>query len=132
MGATSMARGGVTTRFLTGFRRELGCDHKLNFSSYADQQRDTSFGDVEFEFLEYDGEMLPLAQSASSDDCHPNEMELLDEDDGERGDSTDVSIENNRSFWDNQHQVLQVINGHSLDYFDHSVELFLFFQFLFI
>lgn len=101
MGATSMVRGGVT-RFLP--RREyLGCE-KLQL------------GDVEFEFLD-DGEIMSLAKSeGSGDEFHQsNEMELDDEDDGERVDGG--SVEENRSFWDNQHQLLQVIlTWHVLDY----------------
>ncbi|OIV93205.1 hypothetical protein TanjilG_24420 [Lupinus angustifolius] len=94
MGATSMARGGVIKRFLPGFRREVGFD----------QQHETSYGDVEFEFLDDIGEMSSLANSASSDEYQPNEIMEFEEDDGERFDSNDVD---NRSFWDNQHQLLQ-------------------------
>lgn len=96
MGATSMVRGGVT-RFLPR-RESLGCE-KLQLG----------VGDVEFEFLD-DGEIMSLAKSeGSGDEFHQsNEMELDDEDDGERVDGG--SVEENRSFWDNQHQLLQVIN----------------------
>ncbi|XP_061358658.1 uncharacterized protein LOC133302855 [Gastrolobium bilobum] len=103
MGATYMARGGGgggVTRFLPGFRRDIGCE-RLNFASYAEQP-DTSYGDVEFEFLG-DGEMS-LAKSESSNEFNLNEMEL-EEDDGESVKNS--SINDNRSFWDNQHQVLQ-------------------------
>ncbi|TKY59260.1 hypothetical protein E2542_SST16345 [Spatholobus suberectus] len=100
MGATSMIRGGVT-RFLPGFRMESGCE-RLDFTSYAEQS-ETSLGDVEFEFLD-DGEMS-FAKSASSDEFQSNEMELDEDDDGERVDSG--SVEENRSFLDNQHQLLQ-------------------------
>ncbi|XP_027347039.1 uncharacterized protein LOC113858546 [Abrus precatorius] len=99
MGATSMVRGGVT-RFLPGFRRESG-RQRLDFTSYVEQP-ETGFGDVEFDFLDV-GEMS-LAKSGSSDEFQWDEMEL-DEDDGERVDSG--SVEENRSFWENQHQVLQ-------------------------
>ncbi|OIV94354.1 hypothetical protein TanjilG_21694 [Lupinus angustifolius] len=99
MGATSMVRGGRVTRFLPGFRRELGCDRK---------HHDTSFGDIEFEFLDDISEMSSLANSSSSGEYHPNEiMELDNDDDGERVDFNDVSIGDNRSFWDNQNQLLQ-------------------------
>ncbi|KAJ1381884.1 hypothetical protein SESBI_44733 [Sesbania bispinosa] len=82
MGGTSMA--GKVTRFLATRRREP----------------ETSVGDVEFEFLD-DGEML-LAQSASSDECHPNEMDL-DEDEEEEKDQSG-NLEGNTSFWENQLQ----------------------------
>ncbi|KAK7302795.1 hypothetical protein RJT34_13691 [Clitoria ternatea] len=67
-------------------------------------QHDTSVGDVEFEFLP-DGDML-LAQSATSDDSdQSNEMDF-DQDDHDDKDPTDV-LQQNRNFWDTQHQVLQ-------------------------
>ena len=53
--------------------------------------------DVEFDFLDDIGETL-LAQSASSD-----EMDRFDEDEDHRD-----TVEENRTFWDNQHQLLQV------------------------
>ena len=53
--------------------------------------------DVEFDFLDDIGEAL-LAQSASSD-----EMDRFDEDEDHRD-----TVEENRTFWDNQHQLLQV------------------------
>ncbi|KAL5150490.1 hypothetical protein HKD37_13G037126 [Glycine soja] len=96
MGATSMVRGGVT-RFLPR-RESLGCE-KLQLG----------VGDVEFEFLD-DGEMmmsLVKSDESSGDEFRQsNEMELDDDDDdGERVDGG--SVEENRSFWDNQHQLLQ-------------------------
>lgn len=102
MGGTSLA--GKVTRFLASRRQD-----SLEFV-YSEDQRpnsDTSVGDVEFEFLD-DGELL-LGQSASSDECnnHPNnEMDLDEEDEAEKDHGGNV--EANRSFWDNQHQVLQV------------------------
>ncbi|KAL9321205.1 hypothetical protein ACSQ67_013044 [Phaseolus vulgaris] len=85
MGGSSMAAARVT-RFLA--TRHLR-DH-----------RDTCVADVEFEFL-HDGETL-LAHSACSDDCqNPNEIEF-DEDEDHRD-----TLEQNRTFWDNQHQILQ-------------------------
>ena len=103
-GGTSMA--GRVTRFLTSRRRE---PNSLEFTYLVEQpEPDASVGDVEFEFLD-DGNML-LAPSASSDECdHPNGMEL-DEDEEEK--DQDGTREENRSFWENQHQVLQVINQH--------------------
>jgi len=63
---------------------------------------DTCVADVEFEFL-HDGETL-LAHSACSDDCHnPNEIEF-DEDEDHRD-----TVEQNRTFWDTQNQILQVV-----------------------
>ncbi|TKY71707.1 hypothetical protein E2542_SST00439 [Spatholobus suberectus] len=95
MGRTSMAAARVT-RFLATRHRELIPDA-------LDEHRDTCVADVEFEFLD-DGETL-FAQSASSDECgHPNEMEF-DEDEADKDHSD--TIEENRNFWDNQHQVLQ-------------------------
>ncbi|KAE9607210.1 hypothetical protein Lal_00025989 [Lupinus albus] len=98
MGATSMARGGRVTRFLPGFRRELGCDQK---------HHGTSFGDIEFEFLDDISDMSSLANSSSSGEYHTNEIMELDEDDGGSVDFSDVSIGDNRSFWDNKNQLLQ-------------------------
>ncbi|RDY02393.1 hypothetical protein CR513_14153, partial [Mucuna pruriens] len=70
------------------------------FLATCHDHRDTSVADVEFEFLD-DGDTL-LAQSASSDDSdHSTEMEF-DEDPHH----TDT-IQENRTFWDNQHQLLQ-------------------------
>ncbi|XP_061341555.1 uncharacterized protein LOC133287883 [Gastrolobium bilobum] len=98
MGGTSMA--GRVTRFLASRRREPELD-SLEFV-YAVEQPDKSVGDVEFEFLDVDGEMM-LAQSSSSDECHhTNEMELEEDEEDKIG-----TTEENRSFWDNQHQVLQ-------------------------
>lgn len=99
MGATSMVRGGAT-RFLPGFRRESGCE-RLDFTSYAEQRE--CLGDVEFEFLDDIVETVSFSESASSDEFH-HQMEL-DEDDGERIDGG--SVEENRNFWENQHQLLQ-------------------------
>ncbi|XP_027339303.1 uncharacterized protein LOC113853057 [Abrus precatorius] len=91
MGASSVAAARVT-RFLPSNR----------WDSRLVGQHDSSVGDVEFEFLD-DGEML-LAQSASSDECgHPHEIEF----DEVAKDHTESTIEENRSFWDNQHQLLQ-------------------------
>ncbi|XP_020207119.1 uncharacterized protein LOC109792147 [Cajanus cajan] len=93
MGATTMVRGGVT-RFLPGFPRDSGC-HSL-------VPQTSCLGDVEFEFLD-DGDMM-FATSSSSDEFQSNEMELdLDEDD----DESVGSVVENKSFWDNQHQILQ-------------------------
>ncbi|KAL2344051.1 hypothetical protein Fmac_005336 [Flemingia macrophylla] len=98
MGATSMVRGGVT-RFLPGFRRDSGC------GSAEQTQTSSRLGDVEFEFLD-DGEMM-FANSSSNDEFQSNDMDLdLDEDDDcERVGSG--SVEEHKSFWDNQHQLLQ-------------------------
>ncbi|KAG4977863.1 hypothetical protein JHK82_037137 [Glycine max] len=87
MGPTSMAAGRVT-RFLA---RHYPLEH----------HRDNA--DVEFDFLDDIGEAL-LAQSASSDECgHPNEMEeQFDQDEDHRD-----TVEENRTFWDKQHQLLQ-------------------------
>ncbi|RDY00754.1 hypothetical protein CR513_16024, partial [Mucuna pruriens] len=95
MGATSVVRGGVT-RFLPGFLVESGCD-RLFLTSYAEQPQ-TRLADVEFEFLD-DGEM-----QLSSAQFQSNEMEL-DQDDGER--VHDGSAEEDRTFWEDQHQLLQ-------------------------
>ncbi|BAT87087.1 hypothetical protein LR48_Vigan09g243100 [Vigna angularis] len=85
MAGSSMATARVT-RFLA--------------SHHLHDHRDTCVPDVEFEFL-HDGETL-LAHSASSDDCqNPNEIEF-DEDEDNRD-----TVEQNRTFWDNQHQILQ-------------------------
>ncbi|KAJ1405450.1 hypothetical protein SESBI_25804 [Sesbania bispinosa] len=105
MGTTSLPRGVITRYLPHGFRREHRCQ-MLNFASYVEQP-----SDVEFEFLDDIGE-ISLPKTASGDDelIHPNELMELDEDhDGERDDNNDGgSIEDvNRSFWDNQLQLLQ-------------------------
>lgn len=99
---TSMA--GRVTRILASPRRE------------DEEQQDQSLagGDVvEFEFLDdvVSGEAF-LANSNSSDEwCDSNGMELiLDDDDDENQRDNDASVEEDKSFWDNQHQLLQVIN----------------------
>jgi len=103
MGATSLAR---VTRYLpAGFRRELS---RQKLQQYAD----TSLGDVEFEFL--DDCDVGLGNSSSSDEFHDNHMELDIEDDedksNERVNEGCNNEENRRNFWDNQLQLLQVIN----------------------
>ncbi|QCD76765.1 uncharacterized protein LOC114186827 [Vigna unguiculata] len=85
MGGFSMATARVT-RFLP--------------SHHLHDHRDTCVPDVEFEFL-HDGETL-LAQSACSEDCH-NTNEIEFDQDEDRPDT----VEQNRTFWDNQHQILQ-------------------------
>ncbi|KAK7400584.1 hypothetical protein VNO78_11794 [Psophocarpus tetragonolobus] len=91
MGATSMVRGGLT-RFLPGFRRH-------NFTSNVEQ-----IGDVEFEFLD-DGDK-PFVKSESSNDFNElDELEFDEDDDAERVDG--ATFQENKSFWDNQHQLLQ-------------------------
>ncbi|KAK7327871.1 hypothetical protein VNO77_21964 [Canavalia gladiata] len=94
-----MAAGRVT-RFLASRRREPRPD-------ILEEQSDTSVADVEFEFLD-DGEML-LAQSTSSDECNQSNQMELDEDDDDDEAEKDYSgtVEENRTFWDNQHKVLQ-------------------------
>ncbi|KAF7803443.1 uncharacterized protein G2W53_042554 [Senna tora] len=62
---------------------------------------------VEFEFLD-DGSESTLAKSSSSDECCSNEMELLDDEDEEEREN-EASVEENRSYWDNQHQLLQSV-----------------------
>ncbi|XP_054800268.1 uncharacterized protein LOC129304583 [Prosopis cineraria] len=77
-------------------------------TSHLREEEESSVGDgVEFEFLD-DGEVLTKRSSiSSSDECCSNEMELLDDDvDGRENDS---SVEENRSFWDNQQQLLQSV-----------------------
>lgn len=81
MGGTSVAAGRRVTRFLASHHRDVTC----------------VVADVEFDFLDDIGETL-LAQSASSD-----EMDRFDEDEDHRD-----TVEENRTFWDNQHQLLQV------------------------
>ncbi|KAG5104683.1 hypothetical protein JHK82_041653 [Glycine max] len=80
MGGTSVAAGRRVTRFLASHHRDVTC----------------VVADVEFDFLDDIGETL-LAQSASSD-----EMDRFDEDEDHRD-----TVEENRTFWDNQHQLLQ-------------------------
>ncbi|KAK7362841.1 hypothetical protein VNO77_04965 [Canavalia gladiata] len=99
MGATSMVRGRIT-RFLPGFRKEPGFD----FSAYVEQPQ-SMLSDVEFQFLD-DGEISSLAQSACSDEFQSNEIEL-DEDDGDGDGDNSGNVEKNRSFWDNQLQIMQ-------------------------
>ncbi|XP_057433434.1 uncharacterized protein LOC130726215 [Lotus japonicus] len=93
MGGTSISMAGRVTRFLKN-------RHSFEFV-YGDlQQPDQSVGDVvEFEFLDDGGEVM-LGQSASSE-----EMELNVEDEPEK--DLNDTVEEDRSFWENQHQVLQ-------------------------
>lgn len=97
MGGTSISMAGRVTRFLKN-------RHSFEFV-YGDlQQPDQSVGDVvEFEFLDDGGEVM-LGQSASSE-----EMELNVEDEPEK--DLNDTVEEDRSFWENQHQVLQVIDA---------------------
>ena len=128
MGATSMVRGCVT--------RYLPAGDKVKTSSCAD---DTRFGDVEFEFLDdINGEMSSLAKSTASnnDECHPNDQMDLDEDDDHNGESSrdhnNGDAQENRIFWDNQHQLLQVINGPRSPLIIWLMILFLFLWFCFV
>ncbi|XP_057420941.1 uncharacterized protein LOC130714973 [Lotus japonicus] len=91
------------TRYLpAGFNREESRSHeRFNYGLYADEQN-TSFVDVEFEFLDDIGE-ISLGKRASSDEFGPIEMDL--DEDHERVD--DGRTEENTSFWDNQFQLLQ-------------------------
>ncbi|KAE9594986.1 hypothetical protein Lal_00041199 [Lupinus albus] len=96
MGLTSMT--GRFTRFLSSHHNELVHDSVVDFPCVDEQPSDAS---VEFEFL-VDGDIL--SHSASNDEYHTNEIMELDveeEDEGEK------DSEENRSFWENQHQVLQ-------------------------
>ncbi|OIV91741.1 hypothetical protein TanjilG_26594 [Lupinus angustifolius] len=98
MGLTSMS--GRVTRFLSSYHREMVLDSVVEFGCVEEQPIDTT--SVEFEFLD-DGDML--GHSVSSDECHSNQvMELHDdaEDEGEKdhGGNSDE----NRTFWENQHQ----------------------------
>ncbi|KAE9591734.1 hypothetical protein Lal_00038912 [Lupinus albus] len=96
MGLTSMSS--RVTRFLSSHHhREMLLDSVVEFGCVEEQPIDTS---IEFEFLD-DGVML--GHSVSSDECHSNQiMELHDEEDEEEKDS-----DQNRSFWENQHQLLK-------------------------
>ncbi|KAI9121115.1 hypothetical protein K1719_008148 [Acacia pycnantha] len=71
------------------------------------EKEDPSAGDFEFDFLD-DGVGEVLAKSSSSEECCSNEIELPDDDDVDERDS-DASVEENRSFWDNQQQLLQSV-----------------------
>lgn len=92
MGATSLA--GKVTRFLSCRRQ-------------GSVESEESVCDVEFDFLD-DGEVF-MSSSSSDDQCHSLEMEL--DDDNDEDDEKDLNgiNEMNRSFWDSQHQGLQVI-----------------------
>lgn len=95
MGATSLA--GKVTRFLSCRRQ-------------GSVESEESVCDVEFDFLD-DGEVF-MSSSSSDDQCHSLEMELDDDDDDDdEDDEKDLNgiHEMNRSFWDSQHQGLQVI-----------------------
>lgn len=105
MGATSMSR---VTRYLpVGFRRELS---RQKLQQYAD----TNLGDVEFEFLDDCDMGLGNSNSSSSDEFHhDNHMELDIEDEEDKSServNEGCNNEENRNFWDNQLQLLQVIN----------------------
>jgi len=118
MGATSLAR---VTRYLpVGFRRELSRQKLQQYS-------DTSF-DVEFEFL--DDCDVGLGSSSSSDEFrHDNHMELDVEEDDDKCERVNGggNNEESRNFWDNQFQLLQVIDPLIHDLHVLIVFLFIFF-----
>lgn len=90
MGRRTSIAGRVTRILATSYRRE--------------EEPSNVDGGVEFEFLN-DGEAVVNSSSSSSDECFSNELELFDDDVEERED--DASVEDNRSFWENQQQLLQ-------------------------
>ncbi|XP_019418200.1 PREDICTED: uncharacterized protein LOC109328997 isoform X2 [Lupinus angustifolius] len=98
MGLTSMT--GRFTRFLSTRHKELVLDSVVDFPCVDEQPSDAS---DEFEFLDY-GDIL--GHSASNDECHSNEIMELDVEEEEE-DEEEKDSEENRSFWENQHQVLQ-------------------------
>lgn len=109
MGTTSVSRGGGITRFLPSFHGEYSRHESLNYASCAQQSADASLADVELEFLDHiDGDTL-IGQSENSQEFHPNEMELDHEDECEEFNNIGGN-EENKNFWDNQLQILQVIN----------------------
>ncbi|KAL1289191.1 hypothetical protein HN51_057840 [Arachis hypogaea] len=99
MGGTTM--GGRVTRFLSSRRRVK----TLEFSYVVEQpQHETScvVGDVEFEFLDD----ANIYSACSSDDSNEIELDQHHDDDQDNDDDT-CNLEDNRTFWDNQHQILQ-------------------------
>ncbi|KAI4299388.1 hypothetical protein L6164_032854 [Bauhinia variegata] len=94
--ATTVA--GRADRILESYRRRR---ESMNLEIRYSDQQESSSSDVEFEFLD-DGE-VSLAKSSSSDEC-PQDVVLFDEEDEERDDNGNSE---NRSFWENQHQLLQ-------------------------
>ena len=71
------------------------------------EQPDSSLSDMEFGFLEDGDQKFP--GSCNSDEFRGNEMvdggELGDDDEEKENDGS--SVENNKNFWESQHQVLQ-------------------------
>ncbi|XWS15746.1 hypothetical protein CRYUN_Cryun34aG0028500 [Craigia yunnanensis] len=72
------------------------------------EKPDSNLSDMEFEFLEDGDQGFP--GSSNADEFRRNEMvdgggELGDDDEEKENDGS--SVENNKSFWENQHQVLQ-------------------------
>ncbi|CAK8577708.1 unnamed protein product [Lathyrus sativus] len=96
MGTTSRSR---VTRYLpVGFRRELSRQKLQQFA-------DNNLVDVEFEFLD-DSDVNLGNSSSSSDDFH---LDIEDDDDecSQKVHGGSSNVEENRSFWDNQLQILQ-------------------------
>lgn len=96
MGTTSRSR---VTRYLpVGFRRELSRQKLQQFA-------DNNLVDVEFEFL--DDSDVNLANSSSSSDDFPLDIEDEDDESSQKVHACTSNIEENRNFWDNQLQLLQ-------------------------
>ncbi|KAJ9136158.1 hypothetical protein P3X46_033262 [Hevea brasiliensis] len=72
-----------------------------NFVGDGREQQEATFSDMVFGFLEDSEE--PLQASPSSEECRENEA--LDEEDEER--SENGSVEEEKNFWEKQHQLLQ-------------------------
>ncbi|XWS19605.1 hypothetical protein CRYUN_Cryun31cG0030000 [Craigia yunnanensis] len=95
---------GITTRISWNHRNlTYGCQ-ELKFP----EQSDSSLSDMEFGFLEDGDQEFP--GSSNSDEFRGNEMvdgggELGDDDEEKENDGS--SVENNKSYWESQHQVLQ-------------------------
>ncbi|KAI4296755.1 hypothetical protein L6164_036683 [Bauhinia variegata] len=102
MGGTGSATTatGIAARIQASRRRRYGGSINLEFR--CSEQPESSSSDVEFDFLD-EGE-VHLAKSSSSDECSQDVM-TFEEDEEERDDNGNA--EENRSFWDNQHQLLQ-------------------------
>lgn len=64
-----------------------------------------------FGFLE-EGEGLPESVSNEEEGCR--EIEDLDEDENHKGKDDNGNVEEDKSFWENQHQLLQVIINYSI------------------
>ncbi|XP_022724173.1 uncharacterized protein LOC111280903 [Durio zibethinus] len=102
---------------MAGFATRISWNHRnLTYGCQEfkfPERPDSSLSDMEFGFLEDGDQEIPGHGSCKSDELRGNnEMidgrgDLGDDDDGEAKEDDGSSVENNKSFWESQHQALQ-------------------------